>query len=183
LIAWASGSPLWIIRGAPGVGKSTVARAIKERFATAAVVEVDALRAMRSTPAWLERKSQLLGIGQALILARSFAEADFDPVILVDTLAPEVLRVALADVAGPAWVFTLVADPLTLLERVRTRAGSGFRDERVICAMDAQNRAIPTSPQNERIDTTNATPEDVAEIIIGLAGAASRSTGPIARRS
>lgn len=81
---------IWLVTGIPGAGKSTVARLLAESFERAAYVEGDVLRHfVVSGVAWprgetLEGEAERqfeLAIRNQCLLARSFAEAGFLPVL------------------------------------------------------------------------------------------------------
>jgi adenylylsulfate kinase-like enzyme len=81
---------IWIVTGIPGAGKSTVARLLAESFERAAYVEGDVLRGfVVSGVAWPEgptldgeaERQFELAIRNQCLLARSFSEAGFLPVL------------------------------------------------------------------------------------------------------
>jgi Predicted kinase len=82
-------SDVWIINGIPGAGKSTVARALARRFPRSAHVEGDQLQACivsggvppGGQPAEEETRQIHLCVRNQCLLARSFAEAGFVPVL------------------------------------------------------------------------------------------------------
>src|SRR3989304_4304983 len=82
-------SDIWLIRGAPGVGKSAVGRRLKRRLSSCAVIEVDTLRSMRADINWTDVSSHRLGLQQAADLACSFISEGLEPIIIIDTLLGE----------------------------------------------------------------------------------------------
>jgi len=77
---------LLVLRGAPGVGKSTVAGLLLADGWLAAVVEVDAVRKMLSGLDWSSRSQHETAIAGAASLAIALHRADGRPVALVDAL-------------------------------------------------------------------------------------------------
>jgi len=80
---------VWIINGIPGAGKSTLARALAARLPRAAHIEGDALQKLilsgsvppGAAPADEERRQIHLNVRNQCLLARSFAEAGFVPIL------------------------------------------------------------------------------------------------------
>jgi len=80
---------VWIINGIPGVGKSTVARALAGRYTRGVHIEGDRLQEYIVTgavgpgesPADEEARQIHLNVRNQCLLARSFAQAGFVPVI------------------------------------------------------------------------------------------------------
>ena|ERR1051325_4729969 len=81
--------PVWIINGIPGVGKSTVSRALCARFATAAHIEGDRVQdfivsgsVQPGSPPVEEQQRQIhLNVRNQCLLAASFSDAGFTPII------------------------------------------------------------------------------------------------------
>lgn len=80
---------IWLISGIPGVGKSTTARRLAERLGRAAHIDGDEIQGwIRSGGVWPgqapaeESSRQIkLNIRNQCLLARSFADAGFTPVV------------------------------------------------------------------------------------------------------
>lgn len=166
---------LLALRGAPGVGKSSVARLLADLL-PASVVEVDDLRGelWRSglTDAWTDEDRHQVALLHAASTARALLRAGIGHVIVVDTFNDADLasfRQFLDDV--PARALALVADPEVLEPRVLRRPGGpeAFRDAAVSLAMNA---ALLVGA--EHLDTTTRPPSEIATAI----AARLRSTTP-----
>jgi chloramphenicol 3-O-phosphotransferase len=80
---------IWIINGIPGAGKSTTARALAARFARAAHIEGDKLQECIISgavgPGGEPREEEIrqihLNVRHQCLLARSFAEQNFTPIL------------------------------------------------------------------------------------------------------
>ncbi len=82
------------IRGAPGVGKTTVGQLLLNRLRGGAVLEVDRFRAMLGGCDWSDRRQHHLAIRAALRAARELAVHSVAPVFVIDTFCRDRLDVA-----------------------------------------------------------------------------------------
>ncbi len=120
-------SPYIIVRGAPGTGKSSVARALAARLPAAVAIETDALRRMISGVRWDDTAQHLDAIEVTATAAKSFRARGYQPIV-VDTLGFGSLEVMLDALgAGDCVVFSLVCTPRTLRRRLFWRL-SGYKD-------------------------------------------------------
>jgi hypothetical protein len=117
-----------IVRGAPGVGKSSAARLLRRLFPAGAVIEVDLLRGMVSSVRWQDTDQHLKALSHARLLAESFLEAGYRPVVIVDTFSPKKLSAFTSSLARPYRVVSLYAEPLVLRSRIEGRPNVQFRD-------------------------------------------------------
>ena len=86
-----------LVRGAPGVGKTTACRKLRKLIPEGAVIEVDALRGMIAGVRWVDTEHHLVALDHALLLIRAFLEKGFRPVVLVDTFSRGKLQRFAAD--------------------------------------------------------------------------------------
>ena len=167
---------VWVVRGAPGVGKSALGRRLKRTLPAAAVVEVDVLRSMRSDVDWTDRESHHLGLRVAAEVVRCLLAEGTDPVVVIDTLLGDALDYFLSRLDCPVRVFTLTAQDDALVGRARGR-GSGFQNRQVMLEM---NRWFQTHAKADAIviDTTNRSADEVATEVLGSATGSWKNTPP-----
>lgn len=138
---------IWLISGVPGAGKTTLARALAQTFDAAAHVEGDRLaRSLVSgavlpgdEPAEESERQMELCIRNQCLLARSFAEAGFTPVLDYVVLTRHLLDAYRHYLAGGVLRFVTLAPPLEVaLERDGDRGEKSMGDR--ILALDALMR-------------------------------------------
>ena len=158
---------LLIVRGAPGIGKSTAVRKLRKRIPEGAVIEVDTLRGMIAAVEWVNTEQHHVALDHAKLLIGSFVAKNFRPVILVDTFSRGKLTRFVENLNVSYRVGSLYADEDELTRRVISRPEGGFRDLdacRVLKAEAANNRY----DHEQLIDVTNLRPSQVAEALEGL---------------
>lgn len=149
-----------LLRGAPGVGKSTVATLLGSSGAARTIIEVDTMRRLVVGVHWSDRRLHGAAITAAALAAGEFAVRGFGPVLLVDCFGRSTAHTAVelakrtgAEVA----VFTLWASPgvlrARLAHRVKDYDGTGFA-----LLINAEMAAVDSSA----IDTTELTADQVA---------------------
>lgn len=127
--------PLILLTGAPGAGKSSVARALLGRFAHGLHIPVDTLRELvvagiaHPVPEWTAETSRQFGLARATAaaMARLYLAAGF-AVAIDDVIAPEDADAHFAELAAersPLKVL-LYPDLATTLERNQRRTGKAF---------------------------------------------------------
>lgn len=163
-----------MIKGAPGVGKSTAARLVSRQFPAGALIEVDTLRRMVIDVNWKDQAEHRGVLDLSARLAADFLRARFSPVILVDTFSGDKVHGFLTAFLserpqGRAFVAVLHASDDILKQRVEHREADGFRDM-TICARINHEVVLDVSPFETLIDTSARSPSEVARAILRLLG-------------
>ncbi len=156
-----------VIRGAPGVGKTTVAQSLSKSFKSGVVVEVDIIRSMITSLDWYDSKTHINSIIAAKELLKAYLALNYRPVTLVDTLSGNTLD-ALTDGLEPYryTVFSLIADEQTLRQRIMHR-NHGFMDyDRSFLVNALIRKSNPAG--HIAIDTTHLTVDEVCRSILSI---------------
>ena len=170
-------APILILTGPPAAGKNTIADALAERLERCAVVDVDQVRWMVRQPhvaVWYDGEGTAqhhLGVQNACLLARSFFESGYT-VIILDLLTDQTLPQYRAALAGRALRIVQLLPRLEEVQRRNEARGQWVKPERVT-ALWAQQVAF--NGWDERIDTTDLAPDDVAQRLTLLLLRADRS--------
>ena len=154
-----------IIRGAPGVGKSTTAKLLAEMFPKGVRLEVDTLRNMVISPDWKNQKEHIDLLNVSLKVVLEFLSLGFRPVIVVDTFSGNKIEKYLNDFfrerpEKSVLIFSLHCSEGELRSRVENRNEDEFKDFDVCRKLNRElNRH---NHQNEtHLDTTRLTLEEV----------------------
>jgi predicted kinase len=133
-----SGVPeIWLVSGVPGAGKTMVARALAETFEAGAHIEGDRLAEWvlsggvppGDEPAEESERQMELCIRNQCLLARSFAEAGFTPVLDYVVVTRHLLDAYRNYLAGGVLRLVTLAPPLEVaLERDDGRDQEGLGD-------------------------------------------------------
>jgi len=166
-----------VISGVPGAGKTTVAGLVAHSLPRSAVPDADALaRMVRSgwvgpigEPAEEARAQLMLRTRNACLLAGSFAEAGFFPVIDHVVADQEMLEAMISWLQPrPVWFVTLAPDLSTARARNTTRPEL----ERIDYDISGLHAEIQSelSARGWYFDTSTISPGDTAQRIIAEAG-------------
>jgi broad-specificity NMP kinase len=159
-----------IIRGAPGSGKTQVAKRLGAFFPKGARVEVDALRAMVISVAWTDQEEHISLLSLAIDVVLDFLKLNYKPVILVDTFSGDKLTRFLNELHTRnsklvVRSFALVTAPDVLKSRIESRVGNQFKDIEICQKLNADVLKF-LQHFEQMVDTTQLSPEDVCQIIL-----------------
>lgn len=159
-----------IIRGAPGVGKSTLLKLLKKKYDNGVTVEVDTIRGMINNVKWINKDEHIHSLSATLALSTEYLKAGYYPIIIVDTLGRSRMKQFRASLyqlsikGRPIKYFaiSLYCEDDILVKRITGRP-DGFKD---IGASRIINNEMAKSefPPELLIDTSNLTPKQVLEV-------------------
>lgn len=165
---------LILVKGAPGVGKSSAARELSKRCPGGVRIEVDTLRNMVINVNWKRQSEHRAVLSLGAQLAMGFLRSGFAPVILIDTFSGDKLDGFLTEVRSALpderiAVAALHATEAILRERVLGREIGGFRDLEICAAINSEV-AEGQRDDETLIDTSTLSPPQVADAIGAVAG-------------
>lgn len=164
------GPDLILLKGAPGVGKSAVAKLLSSHFPSGARIEVDALRKMVIDVKWTDQAEHRAVLMLGAQLAAGFLRSGFAPVILVDTFSGDKVDDFLDAFRteypqGKVCVNVLHASNDVLRARLLNREADGFRDLAV--SMRINGEVVRDARLFEKlIDTSGRSPTEVAQAVL-----------------
>lgn len=161
-----------IIRGAPGIGKSQVAKVLASHFPKGAKVEVDALRKMVNSVRWTDQDEHIKLLGLAARVTSEFSGMGFRPVIVVDTFSGDKVNGFLQalkqhDAQLHLALFGLTAAAEILAQRLNGRPQDQFKDFEIARQLNADVAKI-RRPEEIQLDTSALSPEQTADRIISV---------------
>lgn len=163
----AAAAEVLLVRGAPGVGKSSSARWLRGLLPEGAVIEVDALRGMIAAVQWRDRTHHTLALDHAALLVSSFIARGFAPVVVIDTFSRKLAEPFGRSLDRPYRIASLVADAAALRARIDGRPAGQFRDHEVSLALDEEIRGDRLA-REVLVDTTSLRPEEVASRLASI---------------
>jgi len=161
-----------LLKGAPGVGKSSAAKFLTRHFSSGVRIEVDELRRMVIGVNWTDQSEHraVLRIGAQLV--GGFLRAGFAPIILVDTFSGDKLdgflhALRAEQLKARPCVIVLHASDETLRDRISNREANGFRDLLVSTRINCEV-VRDAKPFEKLIDTSALSPPEVAQAIMSV---------------
>ncbi len=154
---------LIIVNGAPATGKSTVVKHLHARLAKSALLDADDV--WRINPFEVKDRTRKLAEDNITSVLRHYIGAEYEFVILAWVLPDQAiidrLLDRLKDLPKVVHVFTLVAEESVLLDRMRNDPGR-TTDPQLALRRLRQTKSL----NSQKIDTSSASPEDVADLIL-----------------
>lgn len=157
---------LIIIRGAPGVGKSSVGILLSQYYKDGVTIEIDEVRRMINSVTWTNTREHLNAIEATKALVISFLQSKYAPVIVIDTLSHGTIKMIIDNIPFKTTCKTisLIATDEKIRERIIKR-NAGFIDCET--SFKVNTAIINEALENDLlIDTTNLTATEIFEKII-----------------
>jgi hypothetical protein len=159
-----------IIRGAPGVGKTEVAKCLARHFPGGAKVEVDVLRKMIISVHWTDQREHTELLQVAARVVGDFLGLGFSPVIVVDTFSGDKVDSFLKTLqqlnSSPSVrLFGLHASETALRQRLDRRPEGQFKDFEVSAKLNTDILHI-RRPEETQIDASDLCAKELAQIIV-----------------
>ena len=166
--------PIYVLTGAPGVGKSSVARALAGQFPRAFVIPMDDLREWVVSgredpgPNWNDETTRQFDLAYAATadLADRYSQAGFAVIIEHVVFPPEEekLRARLGDRKYRAVMLDCRAE--TNHHRNQTRTGKNMNPHDLTPLIDHVRRGLQPAAHWVRIDSTELTVEETVDRIL-----------------
>jgi len=159
-----------IIRGAPGSGKSQVAKNLSQFHPNGARLEVDTIRNMVISVDWTNQQEHINMLKASTKLVFEFLQFGFRPVIVVDTFSGDKIESYLKsltqlDETLSIRVFALYTTDEELKKRLSRRTNEEFKDFQVCKKLNDDVLKWKHDSENQ-IDTTGLLPQETAKKIL-----------------
>ncbi|MDE1966287.1 MAG: hypothetical protein KGI41_03555 [Patescibacteria group bacterium] len=157
-----------IIAGAPGSGKSALAKQLADRYESPDI-DFGKLREFHLDTGWKKQSPDEEGMAfeSLLFIIRNYLAHGYRPVIVHDLRDNRVKDVA--EAFKDSIVFTLVPDDGTLEERINART-SGWRDIPGAIVWNNRVKERAPLPNEHRIDNASRSPEETLREAVALLG-------------
>lgn len=160
-----------IIRGAPGVGKSSAGKLLARRLPAGVTIEVDRIRSMFHSVNWTDQSQHIASLRVAADMACRFLDDGAGPVVIVDTFSGDKTKAFVEQLMTRRpeirfKVFALHASSDALRHRIEGRPDGDFKDFR-IAALINKDVLIHTYPGELLVETSDMQVAEVVERIHG----------------
>lgn len=160
---------LILVRGAPGVGKTTLAKRLRAHFPKGITMEVDSFKGMVNLLDWKDTTQYNHILEAVAMTCRSYLDNGYAPVIIIDTLSAETLEDFMAilkkSLLEPSClIITLVCDPEVLEQRIHGRK-NGFSLIEPSLAVNDDMRTYRVFDEF-LVDTTAGSPDEVLALVL-----------------
>ena len=153
---------IFIVRGAPGIGKTTLGILLRSKFTNGVIIDVDSIRRVVVSDRF-EPFNDIPYIHSLTVVAEmvcTYHGFGYDPIIVIDVFASTLLTHFLNQLSGWSYdIINLIADDKILLARMAARE-QGFVDLKLAASI---NDSIKGNVSSEQLffDTTVLGPGEV----------------------
>lgn len=151
-----------IVRGAPGVGKSTLASGLLKHFKNGVTIEIGTVLKMINTFEDGNSKQYSDALENSKILAISFLKKGYRPILIIGPMKAERIEQHFLPILKDRLkytVITLLASEKELASRIDKRVG-GFKNKLIAYKVNADMHKKPLS-DNILINTSDKNTDDV----------------------
>lgn len=162
------------IRGAPGIGKSTVGELLRSFIPKGAIIDIDNIRRMivREEFQYGRNEDYFNAIRVSSQLISSLLETGCSPIVVVDVFAIEAWQLFRKSLGHyPLVSISLYASDEVLCNRMKCRGDGGYIDMDVAVRVN-QHIFDTRNETNDWIDTTRLTPQEVRHQVMKHVGRA-----------
>jgi predicted kinase len=159
-----------ILLGAPGVGKSTLAKELAKHFPKGIRLEVDTVRSMVISVDWTNQQEHKDLLQVAAQLTRQFLGLGFKPVLVIDTFSGDKVQPFLHTICESSpgiqvKTFALHASLEVLTQRLLSRPEDEFRDLAITKKLNADVLKI-RRPTDILLDTSEQSAAELAKAVL-----------------
>lgn len=153
---------IFIVRGAPGIGKTTLGKLLRAKFRNGVIIDVDSIRRVvvsdRFEP--FNDVSYMHSLTVVAEMVRCYNRFGYDPIIIIDVFASSLLTHFLNQLSDWSYdIINLIADEKVLITRMADRE-EGFVDLEL--AVTINNTITDNySVSKNVVDTTALNPGEV----------------------
>lgn len=162
------------IGGAPGTGKTTVAKLLQKHLKSPAI-EYGWIRGFHLDEGWkdMSEKEEAMSFKNILFILRNYVKNGYKNIIVSDFEDSRLKQLESLFPDNPYLIFTLfLTDEEEFKKRVLAASrDSGFRDFEKSINWNKEVREREALPNETKIDNTQNTPEQVLQIIVSQLGA------------
>lgn len=158
-----------LIRGAPGIGKSTIGELLRVAAPNGAIVDIDKIRRMLNKERFIynenhEYRNATIAAGA---LVKSFLSSKYSPVVVIDVFSKPILELFINQMQGHSLISIILhADDEVLSARMTNRTNGYINVD--VARRVSQHIYDTRSETDFMIDTTLLGPHDVLRCVLDL---------------
>lgn len=157
---------LFLLQGAPGIGKSTIAQHLKESFPQGYFLEVDTIRSFMGKPVWeAHDETYYTALEAAVRLTEFLLEKGLAPIFIIDCLTEKGVAQFLTYFSAPPPMKQIIlwAEDTRLEERLSGRKDHPFSNREIALNMNGYLREY-AEKANAHIHFLNTSHQTAAQV-------------------